>query len=133
MKFEFPDTGEGVTEGKFLDWKIEEGDRVEEDQVVGEAETDKAVVEIPAPSDGKVKKLLAEPGDNVEVGEIIMELETDEDVEEGDTINEGDVRVLRPGYTNEDGLHPRHLNTVIGKQAQETLSAGDPVKWKKIN
>ena len=78
IKFEFPDTGEGVTEGKFLDWKIEEGDEVEEDQVVGEAETDKAVVEIPAPADGTVKELMAEPGDNVEVGEVIMELETRE-------------------------------------------------------
>jgi len=83
MKFEFPDTGEGVTEGKFLDWKIKEGDAVEEDQVVGEAETDKAVVEIPAPANGTVKELMAEPGDNVEVGEVIMELETGEkDVEE---------------------------------------------------
>jgi len=83
MKFEFPDTGEGVTEGKFLDWKISEGDAVEEDQVVGEAETDKAVVEIPAPSDGTVKELMAEPGDQVEVGEVIMELETGkEDTEE---------------------------------------------------
>ena len=79
IKFEFPDTGEGVTEGKFLDWKIEEGDEIEEDQVVGEAETDKAVVEIPSPADGLVKELKTAPGDKVEVGEVIMELETEQD------------------------------------------------------
>lgn len=71
-----------MTEGKFLDWKINEGDTVEEDQVVGEAETDKAVVEIPAPADGTVEKLLVEPGDQVEVGEVIMELETGETPQE---------------------------------------------------
>ena len=76
IKFEFPDTGEGVTEGKFLEWNVETGDDVEEDQVIGEAETDKAVVEIPAPADGTVKELMASPGDRVEVGDIIMELET---------------------------------------------------------
>ncbi|QKQ98714.1 biotin/lipoyl-binding protein [Candidatus Nanohaloarchaea archaeon] len=76
IKFEFPDTGEGVTEGKFLEWKIDVGDKVEEDQVVGEAETDKAVVEIPAPADGTVKELMASPGDRVEVGDAIMELDT---------------------------------------------------------
>lgn len=85
MKFEFPDTGEGVTEGKFLEWKIEIGDEVEEDQVVGEAETDKAVVEIPAPADGTVKDLMASPGDRVEVGDVIMELDTGDEAEEQDT------------------------------------------------
>lgn len=78
MKFEFPDTGEGVTEGKFLEWKIEEGDKIEEDEIIGEAETDKAVVEIPAPADGQVKDLKVTPGDMVEVGEVIMELDAGE-------------------------------------------------------
>lgn len=82
MEFEFPDTGEGVTEGKFLEWKINEGDKVEEDQILGEAETDKAVVEIPSPSDGTVEKLEASPGDTVSVGDVIMELNTEEKTEE---------------------------------------------------
>ena len=81
LEFEFPDTGEGVTEGKFLDWKIDEGDEVEEDQVIAEAETDKAVVEIPAPANGVVRKFRASPGDKVEVGQVILEMETEENVE----------------------------------------------------
>jgi len=92
LEFEFPDTGEGVTEGKFLDWKIEEGDKVEEDQVIAEAETDKAVVEIPAPADGVVKNFKASPGDKVEVGQVILEMETEENIEEGpeEEIGEGE-------------------------------------------
>ncbi|MFB6242241.1 MAG: E3 binding domain-containing protein, partial [Candidatus Nanosalina sp.] len=93
MEFEFPDTGEGVTEGKFLEWKVDEGDEIEEDQVVGEAETDKAVVEIPAPDDGKVKNLEAAPGDTVHVGDVIMELETgevSEEASEDETDTEGE-------------------------------------------
>ncbi|PSH00470.1 MAG: branched-chain alpha-keto acid dehydrogenase subunit E2 [Nanohaloarchaea archaeon SW_7_46_7] len=85
LEFEFPDTGEGVTEGKFLDWKIDEGNEVEEDQVIAEAETDKAVVEIPAPADGVVKKFKASPGDKVEVGQVILEMETEEEVEQEET------------------------------------------------
>lgn len=81
MKYEFPDTGEGVTEGKFLEWKIEEGDLVEEDQVLAEAETDKAVVEVPSPSDGEVTDLKVKPGDQVEVGEVILELDAEGNVE----------------------------------------------------
>ncbi|MFB6203145.1 MAG: 2-oxo acid dehydrogenase subunit E2 [Candidatus Nanohaloarchaea archaeon] len=86
IEFEFPDTGEGVTEGTFLEWKIKEGDEVEEDQVLAEAETDKAVVEVPSPSDGTVKELLVEPGDTVEVGDVILRMETaEEDEEPGET------------------------------------------------
>ncbi|MFB6099794.1 MAG: dihydrolipoamide acetyltransferase family protein [Candidatus Nanohalobium sp.] len=85
MKFEFPDTGEGVTEGEFLEWKVEEGDEIDEDQVVGEAETDKAVVEIPAPADGIVESLKVSPGDNVEVGEVIMELDAGDVSEEAES------------------------------------------------
>lgn len=122
MKFKFPDTGEGVTEGKFLEWKIEEGDTVEEDQVVGEAETDKAVVEIPAPADGTVKELKASPGDRVEVGDVIMELDTgetasseneeqeaedeedsSEENQEEDTGSE-DKQITENTYSNEDIL-----------------------------
>ncbi|MFB6115570.1 MAG: dihydrolipoamide acetyltransferase family protein [Candidatus Nanohalobium sp.] len=82
LEFEFPDTGEGVTEGKLLDWKIEEGETVEEDQILAEAETDKAVVEVPAPANGTIKKLKASPGDKVEVGQVILEMETGEEVKE---------------------------------------------------
>jgi pyruvate dehydrogenase E2 component (dihydrolipoamide acetyltransferase) len=90
VKFEFPDTGEGVTEGQFLDWKVEEGDEVEEDQVVGEAETDKAVVEIPAPTDGVVKELKAAPGDTVSVGDVIMIFDAEGDVETEDEKEESE-------------------------------------------
>jgi pyruvate dehydrogenase E2 component (dihydrolipoamide acetyltransferase) len=90
LKFEFPDTGEGVTEGQFLEWQIEEGEDIEEDQVVGEAETDKAVVEIPAPADGTVESLKVSSGDTVEVGEVIMELDTG-DVGEESEISEPEV------------------------------------------
>ncbi|MFB6204295.1 MAG: biotin/lipoyl-containing protein, partial [Candidatus Nanohaloarchaea archaeon] len=78
-EFEFPDTGEGVTEGKFLEWLVDVGEEVEEDQSIAEVETDKAVVEIPAPSDGVIDELKAEPGDQVEVGEVIMSIETGEE------------------------------------------------------
>ncbi len=77
LEFEFPDTGEGVTEGTFLEWLVEEGEEVEEDQAVAEVETDKAVVDVPAPASGIIKELKAEPGDKVKVGQVILVMEKD--------------------------------------------------------
>ncbi|MFB6213924.1 MAG: 2-oxo acid dehydrogenase subunit E2, partial [Candidatus Nanohaloarchaea archaeon] len=83
LEFELPDTGEGVTEGTFLEWLIEEGDEVEEDQTIAEVETDKAVVDVPAPADGTIKELKVGPGDTVDVGEVILVMETGDGSAEG--------------------------------------------------
>ncbi|MFB6266358.1 MAG: dihydrolipoamide acetyltransferase family protein [Halodesulfurarchaeum sp.] len=71
-EFKLPDVGEGVAEGEIVQWLVEEGDTVTEDQPVAEVETDKAVVEVPSPVDGTVKQLHYEAGDVVEVGAVIV-------------------------------------------------------------
>jgi pyruvate dehydrogenase E2 component (dihydrolipoamide acetyltransferase) len=76
-EFTLPDVGEGVTEGELLEWHVEPDDRVAEDQVVAEVETDKAVVDVPAPVDGTVRELRAEPGDVVPVGDVIVTFDVD--------------------------------------------------------
>jgi 2-oxoisovalerate dehydrogenase E2 component (dihydrolipoyl transacylase) len=65
--FILPDIGEGIVECEIVKWCIEEGDTVEEDQVVVEVMTDKAVVEIPAKYQGKVVKLHYQQGDIAQV------------------------------------------------------------------
>ena len=71
-EFELPDVGEGLTEAEIVTWLVDPGDAVTEDQPVAEVETDKAVVEVPAPVDGTVRDLLAEEGEMVPVGEVII-------------------------------------------------------------
>ncbi|HTY46889.1 MAG TPA: dihydrolipoamide acetyltransferase family protein [Methanomassiliicoccales archaeon] len=69
--FKFPDLGEGVTEGEIKKWLVKEGDTVKQDQSIAEVETDKAVVEMPSPSAGKVLRLYHKEGDMVQVGEVL--------------------------------------------------------------
>ncbi|PSQ16163.1 branched-chain alpha-keto acid dehydrogenase subunit E2 [Halobacteriales archaeon QS_8_69_73] len=77
-EFELPDVGEGLTEAEIVSWLVEPGDAVSEDQPVAEVETDKAVVEVPAPVNGSVRELLADPGEMVPVGDVIITFDTDE-------------------------------------------------------
>ncbi len=51
-----------------------------------------------------------------------------EDVEEGELFTEGNVRSIRPGI----GLHPRHLEEVIGRPAAMTVSRGTPLSWNHV-
>jgi len=75
--FKFPDVGEGITEGELVKWKVKEGDKVKEDQVLAEVETDKAVVEIPSPKTGTISKLHHKEGDTIKVGEVLVSIDVE--------------------------------------------------------
>lgn len=74
MSFDFklPDLGEGIAEVELRRWLVAEGDRVAEHQPLLEVETDKAVVEVPAPHAGVVTRILKHEGDTVRVGETLL-------------------------------------------------------------
>jgi pyruvate dehydrogenase E2 component (dihydrolipoamide acetyltransferase) len=74
-EFKFPDVGEGIQEGIIVSWKVKEGDTVKADQVLGEVETDKAVVEIPSPKAGKIIKLHVKAKNTIKVGETMVTLD----------------------------------------------------------
>ena len=71
VEFKFPDVGEGIAEGQIIKWHVKPGDTVKEDQTLLEAETDKAVVEIPSPASGKILEIKFKEGDTVNVGDVI--------------------------------------------------------------
>ncbi|WP_411843950.1 dihydrolipoamide acetyltransferase family protein [Salinicoccus sp. HZC-1] len=74
-EFKLPDIGEGIHEGEVVKWFISEGEEIKEDDVLAEVQNDKAVVEIPSPVDGTVKKLHVEEGTVTTVGETIVTID----------------------------------------------------------
>ena len=70
-EFKLPDLGEGITSGEIKKWNVKKGDHVEEDDPIAEIETDKAVVELPAPVSGTVEDLKFIEGDAVPVGSVV--------------------------------------------------------------
>src|SRR5215510_3759026 len=70
-----PDVGEGVAEAELVEWHIEVGQSVLEDQILAAVMTDKATVEIPAPVAGKVIALGGEVGSTLAVGAELVRLE----------------------------------------------------------
>jgi len=90
FEYELPDVGEGVAEGEVVVWHVEPGDAVEEDDVLAEIETDKAVVDLPAPVDGTVHELHAAVGDVVPVGDVIVTIdEGDGGADSGEPVEAG--------------------------------------------
>lgn len=56
-EFLLPDIGEGIVECELVEWLVQEGDIVVEDQPIADVMTDKALVQIPAIKAGKIVKL----------------------------------------------------------------------------
>lgn len=72
LEFRFPDVGEGIHEGEIVRWLVHEGDQVRPDQPLVEVETDKAVVEIPAPRAGTILRRAVGEGEKIQVGEVLV-------------------------------------------------------------
>src|SRR5690606_2863479 len=68
IEFKLPPLGEGVNTADIAEILVSEGDVIEAEDVVMELETEKAVVELPCPHAGKIKKIHVSPGDSIEVG-----------------------------------------------------------------
>ncbi|WP_346798337.1 2-oxo acid dehydrogenase subunit E2 [Halomonas sp. Bachu 37] len=60
--FMLPDIGEGIVECEVVEWRVAEGDIIEEDQPIVEVMTDKALVEITAPEAGRITRLYVDKG-----------------------------------------------------------------------
>jgi 2-oxoglutarate dehydrogenase E2 component (dihydrolipoamide succinyltransferase) len=75
VKLEVPSFGESITEVVIEEWLVEEGARVERDQPVVSIESDKATLEVPAPSAGVLRNIRKRAGDPCEVGETIAEID----------------------------------------------------------
>ncbi len=72
-----PDVGEGVAEAELVEWLVEIGANVREDEVLASVMTDKATVEIPSPVEGKVTWQGGAIGDVLAVGSPLIKLEVD--------------------------------------------------------
>jgi pyruvate dehydrogenase E2 component (dihydrolipoamide acetyltransferase) len=107
-EFKFPDLGEGITEGEVKKWLVKEGDTIEADQSLAEVETDKAVVEIPSPTAGKVLGLRFDEGDIVKVGQVLAVIG-----DEGEAAEEAAVE------REEKAVKERESVSVVGELPEE--------------
>lgn len=72
-----PKMGESIIEATILEWSVEIGGEVEQDEPVLEIATDKVDSEVPSPVDGTLVEMRFEKGDVVPVGTVIAILETE--------------------------------------------------------
>ena len=76
IELKVPAFGESITEVEIGEWLKQPGDAVRLDEPVVILESEKASVELPAPTQGRIGKLLKRKGETAAVGEVIAYLES---------------------------------------------------------
>jgi 2-oxoglutarate dehydrogenase E2 component (dihydrolipoamide succinyltransferase) len=74
-KIVIPKMGMATTEVDILTWKVKEGDRIKQGDVIVEIESEKANVTIESEYSGIINKIFFKNGDTVPVGEVICEVD----------------------------------------------------------
>ncbi|WP_210546349.1 2-oxoglutarate dehydrogenase complex dihydrolipoyllysine-residue succinyltransferase [Rhodoferax sp. PAMC 29310] len=77
VEIKVPQLSESVAEATMLQWKKKVGDTVEMDEILIEIETDKVVLEVPAPAAGVLSELLMGDGSTVTAEQLIGRINTD--------------------------------------------------------
>jgi len=72
-----PELSESVSEATLLEWKKQPGEAVGQDEILIDVETDKVVLEVPAPSAGVLVEIVKGDGSTVTSGEVLARIDTE--------------------------------------------------------
>tara|TARA_B100001057_G_scaffold16038_1_gene15114 strand:+ start:2926 stop:4221 length:1296 start_codon:yes stop_codon:yes gene_type:complete len=103
-----PQFPESIFEGTLSSWLKKEGQEIKQDEVLAEIETDKVVIEVTAPTDGVMGKIIVDEGSTIKSSEIIgnyneqsgasnkVEVETKKNESEINTVEEPEEIIEEP-------------------------------------
>ena len=77
IEVQVPQLSESVAEGTLASWKKKIGDSVARDEILIDIETDKVVLEVPAPDAGVLVEIIKADGETVASGELIARIDTE--------------------------------------------------------
>jgi len=77
VEVKVPQLSESISEATLVAWRKKAGEAVKRDENLIDIETDKVVLELPAPADGVLAKIIKNDGDSVTSGDVIAILDTE--------------------------------------------------------
>ena len=77
VEVKVPQLSESVAEATLLSWKKKPGEAVAIDEIIIEVETDKVVLEVPAPAAGVMAQIVCDDGATVVSDQVIARIDTD--------------------------------------------------------
>lgn len=121
-----PPLGDGVDQAKFVRWVKVEGENIEKGDLIAEVETDKATIEIVAPTKGVLSHLSAQEGAMVEegnaLGHLIVSAYGSSSSLENDSLESLSDRASPPVAT--PSMHAEDAQTPVGDETYDLIVIG---------
>ena len=134
IDFILPDIGEGIVECELVEWLVNEGETVVEDQPIADVMTDKALVQIPAMHSGVIDKLFYKQGDIAKVHlPLFSMIKADEsaDCESKKIVSDVPVTVESKNHVkgkSSDELKEKETESIVPKEAKSKTIASPAVR-----
>lgn len=118
-----PILAESVAEATLMDWHKQPGDPVKFGDALIDVETDKVTLEVVAPEDGMLVKILKNSGEDVLSNELIAEIDTDGQADAAAPEPDTEAAPIEPEPAQESG--PKLSPAVRKLLSEHGLDAGD--------
>ena len=122
---------ESVFEGTLSNWLKKEGESFKQDEILAEIETDKVVIEVTAPKDGTIEKIIIPEGTTIKSSEVIGNFNVGENIKKSKSIStkEKANQVTSPEKTKNKSeskeLNPQNKGFRMGPAAKKLLNEKD--------
>ncbi len=123
-EFKLADLGEGMHEAEIVEWLIQVGDTPKLDQTIARVETDKAIVELPAPVSGKVSEIRVKGGETAKVGDVLVIFETTTPTKEHGKTSNAPATTVSASAVATNGQSP--TSTMVAVEPQSLTQQSQP-------
>ena len=104
-----PTYPESVADGTIANWVKKEGQEVKQDELIAEIETDKIVLEVLSPINGKIQKIIKDEGEIVNSGELIAQIEESSVIEKKESDQNAEQENFKEDISQSHGPAVRRM------------------------
>jgi pyruvate dehydrogenase E2 component (dihydrolipoamide acetyltransferase) len=117
--FLLPDLGEGLDEAELIEWCVDIGQKIEENDTLAKMETAKALVDVPSPRGGVIAQLHGKPGQAIKVGSPLVTFKA---ARNGDEAEPSEAEPKKPKAPEAE--ERKDAGTVVGDIPEATATEG---------
>lgn len=130
IEVKVPVFAESITEGTLIEWAKKVGDSVSRDETLVSIETDKVVLDVPAPQAGVITEILVQDGETVETEQLLAKIDTEAKSEtKAETASQEEVKAERKV---ESAPAANHSHSGVAMPAAAKLAAEKGVDVNQV-
>jgi len=123
IELKIPAVGESITEVQISEWLKSEGDPVKQDETIAVIDSEKATLDLPAPQNGRLVKILHHAGETVAVGAVVAHLEAADEANKSEPLEKAP-----PIKSDSETMNSSETKAEKGKPVEGENSKADAEK-----